>query len=143
MIFVCKLCFEIAPKTILNGISGEFRAGELTAIMGASGTGKSTLLDLLTGYTNFASGTITVNGHPRDLKQFRRQVAYIMQDDLLQMHITAWEAMFFSVNLKIGPQLKRAEKKQRVRHATIKTGYLTEYPIVNMNFHFYTDSGNS
>lgn len=83
--------------------------------MGPSGAGKSTLLDILTGYTtNLASGTITINGHARDLKRFRGQAAYIMQDDLLQMHITVWEAMHFSVNLKIGSQLERAEKKQRV-----------------------------
>lgn len=50
---------------------------------------------------------------------FRSQAAYIMQDDLLQMHITAWEAMYFSVNLKIGNQLKRIEKKQRVRLISI------------------------
>lgn len=83
--------------------------------MGPSGAGKSTLLDILTGYsTNLASGTITINGRSRDLKKFRNQAAYIMQDDLLQMHITVWEAMFFSVNLKIGSQLKRSEKKERV-----------------------------
>lgn len=99
----------------MNGVNGEFRAGTITAIMGPSGAGKSTLLDILTGYTtNLTSGTITINGHARDLKRFRSQSAYIMQDDLLQMHITVWEAMFFSVNLKIGSQLKRAEKKQRV-----------------------------
>jgi ATP-binding cassette, subfamily G (WHITE), member 1 len=38
-------------KVILNGMDGEFRAGDLTAIMGSSGTGKSTLLDILSGYT--------------------------------------------------------------------------------------------
>lgn len=114
-----------ATKTILDGVNGEFRAGELTAVMGPSGAGKSTLLDILTGYsTNLASGTITINGRSRDLKKFRNQAVYIMQDDLLQMHITVWEAMFFSVNLKIGSQLKRSEKKERVsinRHSTTTT----------------------
>lgn len=63
---------------------------------------------------DFTSGTITINDRPRDLKLFRNQAAYIMQDDLLHSHITAWEAMYFAVNLKIGSQLKRNEKKLRV-----------------------------
>lgn len=114
--FFLSLPFAFAAtKTILNGINGEFRAGELTAIMGPSGAGKSTLLDILTGYTmNIASGTIKINGRCRDLRRFRRQVVYIMQDCELQMHITVWEAMYFSVNLKIGSQLKHSEKTERV-----------------------------
>ena len=100
-----------APKTILNGINGEFRSGELTAIMGPSGSGKSTLLDILTGYiTKLTSGTIEING--RQCKNLK--IAYILQDCQLQMHITVWEAMYFSTNLKVGAQLKYAEKKERV-----------------------------
>lgn len=102
---------KTAIKTILNGLNGEFRAGELTAIMGHSGSGKSTLLDILTGYiTKLTSGTITANGcQCEDLK-----IAYIIQDCQLQIHITVSEAMFFSMNLKVGAQLNYAEKKERV-----------------------------
>ncbi|XP_031623111.1 ATP-binding cassette sub-family G member 4-like [Contarinia nasturtii] len=111
-----SLPWDRSTKTIINGVNGEFRAGELTAVMGPSGAGKSTLLHILTGYsTNLASGTITINGRPRDLKRFRSQAAYIMQDHVLQPHITAWEAMYFSVNLKIGSQLNYTEKKQRIQ----------------------------
>lgn len=103
---------KIATTTILNGVNGEFRAGELTAIMGPSGAGKSTLLDILTGYTTkLASGTITVNGH-HECKNLK--IAYITQDCQLQLHITVWEAMFFAINLKVGAQLQCDEKKERV-----------------------------
>lgn len=117
----------------MNGINGEFRAGELSAIMGPSGAGKTTLLDILTGYiTNLASGTIKVNGRCRDLKRFRCQSAYIMQECQLQVHLTVWEAMFFSINLKIGSQLKRNEKKERVKQSIDFN--LVEFFCVLINF---------
>lgn len=64
--------------------------------------------------TNLVTGKITINGRKRDMTLLRRQTAYIMQDHLLQAHITVWEAMYFSVNLKVGNYLSSLEKKNRV-----------------------------
>lgn len=60
------------------------------------------------------NGHVTINGRTRDLRLFRRQVAYIMQEDILQEHITVWEAIYFSACLKVGSHMNQSEKKDRV-----------------------------
>ncbi|CAH2076009.1 unnamed protein product, partial [Iphiclides podalirius] len=98
-------------KLILRGINGEFKSGQLTAILGPSGAGKSTLLNVLAGYrVNEASGVISTNGEPRDLRQFRKLSRYIMQEDLLQPLITVREAMIMAADLKLGNKMSKRRK---------------------------------
>ncbi|XP_057334859.1 ATP-binding cassette sub-family G member 4-like isoform X1 [Microplitis mediator] len=99
-------------RRLLTTVSGEFRVGELTAIMGPSGAGKSTLMDILAGFTVQKSGTVSVNGNPRDLAEFRRSSAYIMQDDHLEPLLTVEESVYIAANLKLG--WNNHDKAQRV-----------------------------
>nr|KAF7389762.1 hypothetical protein H0235_018246 [Vespula pensylvanica] len=100
-------------KTILRNVSGDFRPGELTAIMGASGAGKTTLMDILAGFiTSSFEGNVIVNDTERNLVKFRRSSAYIMQDDNIQPLFTVEEAMLVAADLKL--TLKPRERLRRI-----------------------------
>lgn len=113
--------FTRGRRQLLKKVSGNFRAGELTAIMGPSGAGKSTLMDVLAGFTTSSvQGEVTVNGMPRDLAAFRRASAYIMQEDNPQPLLTVQEAMRVAAELKLS--LLKKEKVERVEQILIALG---------------------
>ncbi|KAJ4448776.1 hypothetical protein ANN_00167 [Periplaneta americana] len=73
--------------------------------------GKGTLS---TKKTYGVTGSVRVNGVERDVRRFRRQSSYIMQDDKLQPLLTVQEAMAIAANLKLGPQFSPKHKQERI-----------------------------
>jgi ATP-binding cassette subfamily B multidrug efflux pump len=76
----------ITEEEVLHGISFSIKAGETVAIVGATGAGKSTLINLLSRFYEINSGHITIDGTSiRDysLKNLRRHVGVVLQDVFL------------------------------------------------------------
>ncbi|KAI9552421.1 ABC protein [Daphnia sinensis] len=102
-------------RKILHGMSGTFKSGHLTAILGPSGAGKSSLMNILAGLrTSGAEGQIQVNGVDRKLKKFRKQSAYITQEDHLLSNLTIDEYIMTAANLKLGNKVSSSERKSKV-----------------------------
>ncbi|XP_058983765.1 ATP-binding cassette sub-family G member 4 isoform X2 [Musca domestica] len=104
-------------KQILNGLSGEFRAGELSAIIGPSGSGKTTLINLLASYRiKPKTDNIFINDRPLDRGKFRKISRYVLQEDYLCPHFTIAETMMMASKFKLNPQCSPEQ-----RSATITT----------------------
>lgn len=76
----------LANEEVLHGISFRVNAGETMAIVGATGAGKSTIINLLNRFYEIQSGTIAIDGIPiRDftLASLRQKIAVVLQDVFL------------------------------------------------------------
>ncbi|CAL9122917.1 unnamed protein product [Musa acuminata var. zebrina] len=100
--------------SILRGITGYARPGEVLAIMGPSGCGKSTLLDALAGRLGSGvsqKGEILINAQKQKLA-FGAS-AYVTQEDVLMTTLTVREAVYYSAQLQLPDSMTRSEKRER------------------------------
>ena len=82
-----------------HNLSFTLRSGELLAIMGGSGTGKTTLLSLLNGSMRPQEGTITINGHDIAEPEAKNLIGYVPQDDLLIEELTVYRNLWYTAKL--------------------------------------------
>lgn len=78
--------FNYGQKTLFKDLTIEIPINTFTAVMGPSGVGKSTLLDLLCGLTEPQSGEIKIDDvsiHDINLRQWRHMIGYVSQDTIL------------------------------------------------------------
>ena len=83
----------------MHNLSFTLHNGELLAIMGGSGTGKTTLLSLLNGSLQPQQGSITINGHDISEPQAKALIGYVPQDDLLIEELTVYQNLWFTAKL--------------------------------------------
>ncbi|KAG1677139.1 hypothetical protein FOA52_000945 [Chlamydomonas sp. UWO 241] len=92
-----------AELELLKSITGWAKPGELTALMGGSGAGKTTLMDCVAGRktSGLIKGDITVNGHPKIQATWSRVMGYVEQMDIHTAAQTVIEALLFSARLRL------------------------------------------
>jgi ABC-type multidrug transport system ATPase subunit/ABC-type multidrug transport system permease subunit len=98
---------------LLKGISGSFRPGVLTALMGVSGAGKTTLMDVLAGRktSGYIEGNITISGYPKKHETFARVSGYCEQNDIHSPNVTVYESLAFSAWLRLPASVDSSTRK--------------------------------
>ncbi|XP_010273226.1 PREDICTED: pleiotropic drug resistance protein 1-like [Nelumbo nucifera] len=88
---------------LLCGVSGFFRPGVLTCLMGVSGAGKTTLMDVLAGRKTggYFEGSITISGYPKKQETFARISGYCEQNDIHSPNLTVYESLLYSAWLRL------------------------------------------
>ncbi|KAL7751228.1 hypothetical protein RI367_003434 [Sorochytrium milnesiophthora] len=103
-------------KNILKGVSGRFGKGRLTVILGASGAGKTSLLNVLAGETKLGTiyGSLFINGQPSNGAVMKKVSGFVHQDDVVLGTMTVQEAINMSATLRLPKTFSAAEKDQKV-----------------------------
>lgn len=108
-------------KTILDDISAEMQSGSLTAIIGGSGSGKTSLLNQMSGRMHgnrlSVSGRTLFNGS-EDASGVRS--AYVIQQDILLPTLTVRETLSYAADLRLPASISKQERKQLVEEVIME-----------------------
>lgn len=111
-----NVSYNLNGKQILSGIQGVAHPGEILAIMGASGAGKTSFLDILArkNKRGTVQGDFYVNGEKVSDTEYKNVVGFVDQEDTMLPTLTVHETIMTSALLRLPRDMGRAAKEQRV-----------------------------
>lgn len=118
--------YSLGGRKILDDISGSVKPGQLMAIMGASGAGKSTFLDILARKRKrgVAVGHMLVNGREVPNAEFKKVMGFVDQEDTLMSTLTVYETVLYSALLRLPREMSMEAKKFRTLETLHELGIL-------------------
>lgn len=88
-------------RPILQNVTGSIDRGSLTAVMGGSGAGKSTFVNVLMGKITNTGGVVMVNDTRNKMTRYRKQVGFVPQDDVVLAELTVYENILHSARVRL------------------------------------------
>ncbi len=121
---VRDVAFSVNGKGLLENVTMTARPGTLTAIIGGSGAGKTTLSRLIAGYTTPSSGSVTFEGHNihTQYASLRTRIGMVPQDDVVHRQLTVNQALGYAAELRLPPDTSKADREQVVAQVLDELG---------------------
>lgn len=125
-LYFSEISYVLGNRAILTDISGFVKPGQVMAIMGASGAGKSTFLDILARKRKkgVVGGTTLVNGRQVNDAEFKKVVGFVDQEDTLMSTLTVYETVLYSALLRLPRDMSIEAKKFRTLETMNELGIL-------------------
>jgi sulfate/thiosulfate transport system ATP-binding protein len=110
-----KLIKRYDGQPVVNNVSLEVKNGEFFVLLGSSGSGKTTILNLIAGLTPLDSGQILLNGREvTSLPTQQRRVGFVFQNYALFQYMTVAENIEFSLNIRKVPKIERQHRRDEL-----------------------------
>ena len=117
-----RLPFIKTNKIICNYVSLHIKPGELVAIVGGSGAGKSTIMNCLSGYNKPTSGSVFINGVSlyENLDAWKSVIAYVPQSDIVHDDLSVKDMLMYAARLRLPKDVTNNERLESVNNAIEK-----------------------
>ncbi|KAI4166144.1 MAG: hypothetical protein LQ342_000030 [Letrouitia transgressa] len=90
-----------AATPVLSEVTGQISQGSLWGVMGASGAGKTTFVNVLMGKKAHTGGITRINGVVGDIKKYKKIIGYVPQDDIVIPELTVRENILHSARIRL------------------------------------------
>jgi len=116
--------FSVDGKALLDNVTMTARPGTLTAIIGGSGAGKTTLSRLIAGYATPSSGKVTFEGHNihTQYASLRTRIGMVPQDDVVHRQLTVNQALGYAAELRLPPDTSKQDRAQVIAQVLDELG---------------------
>ena len=101
---------------ICNDVSLSIKPGELVAIIGGSGAGKTTLMNAISGYNQPTSGRVLINGDDlyESYDALKNIIGYVPQQDIVYDNLTLFSMLNYAAKLRLPDDTTKQEREARV-----------------------------
>ncbi|MDR0220542.1 MAG: FHA domain-containing protein, partial [Lachnospiraceae bacterium] len=103
-------------RVICNGVDLHIKPGEIVAIVGGSGAGKTTVMNCLSGYSHPTEGSVSVNGVDlyANFEALKSIIGYVPQADIVFDNLTVSDMLRYAARLRLPKDIEKEELEIRI-----------------------------